>query len=66
MLACWLGRQAAVAVTRGQSALAAAAREEEAFFLERSHEHHRAFLALSPAATVRRGLEAMGASRSAA
>jgi len=66
VLACWLGRQAAVAVTRGQSALAAAAREEEAFFLERSHEHHRAFLALSPAATVRRGLEAMGASRSAA
>jgi CHAD domain-containing protein len=66
VLACWLGRQAGAAVTRGQAGLAAAAREEEAFFLEQSHEHHRAFLALSPAATVRRGLEAMGASRSAA
>jgi len=66
VLACWLGRQAAAAVVRGQASLAAAAREEEAFFLERSHEHHRAFLALSPTSAVRRGLEAMGASRTAA
>jgi CHAD domain-containing protein len=66
VLSCWLGRQAGAAAARGQAALAAAAREEEAFFLERSHEHHRAFLALSPAATVRHGLEAMGASRTAA
>jgi CHAD domain-containing protein len=66
VLSCWLGRQATSAAARGQAALAAAAREEEAFFLERSHEHHRSFLALSPAATVRRGLEAMGASRTAA
>ena len=66
VLSCWMGRQAAAAVSRGQAALAAAAREEEAFFLERSHEHHRSFLALSPSPTVRRGLEAMGASRSAA
>jgi CHAD domain-containing protein len=66
VVASWFGRQAAAAAGRGQVALAAAAREEEAFFLERSHEHHRAFLALSPAATVRHGLEAMGASRTAA
>ena len=68
VLACWLGKQAAAAaaVARGQASLAGAAREEEAFFLERSHEHHRSFLALTPAATVRRGLEAMGASRTAA
>jgi CHAD domain-containing protein len=64
--ASWFGRQAVATAGRGQTALAAAAREEEAFFLEKSHEHHRAFLALSPAATVRRGLEAMGASRTAA
>lgn len=66
VLSRWLGRQAEAAVARGQPALATAAREEEAFFLERSHEHHRSFLSLSPAATVRRGLEAMGASRTAA
>jgi CHAD domain-containing protein len=66
VLSCWLGRQTAAAVARGQAALATAAHEEEAFFLEKSHEHHRFFLALSPAATVRRGLEAMGASRTAA
>jgi CHAD domain-containing protein len=66
VLSCWMARQAAAAVSRGQASLAAAAREEEAFFLERSHEHHRSFLALSPSATVRRGLEAMGASRTAA
>jgi CHAD domain-containing protein len=66
VVASWFGRQAAAATGRGQAALAAAAREEEAVFLEKSHEHHRAFLALSPAATVRRGLEAMGASRTAA
>ena len=66
VLSCWMGRQAAAAASRGQASLAAAAREEEAFFVEMSHEHHRAFLALSPASTVRRGLEAMGASRTAA
>jgi len=66
VLSSWMGRQAAAAVTRGQAALAAAAREEEAHFLERSLEQHRSFLALSPGATVRRGLEAMGASRTAA
>jgi CHAD domain-containing protein len=66
VLSGWMGRQAAVAAARGQADLAEAARAEEAFFLEASHEHHRAFLAQSPAAAVRRGLEAMGASRSAA
>jgi len=66
VLSAWMGRQASAAVVRGQATLAAAAREEEAFFLEKSHEQHRLFLALSPAATVRRGLEAMGASRTAA
>lgn len=66
VLSSWMGRQAAAAVTRGQVALAAAAREEEAYFLERSLEQHQSFLALSPGATVRRGLEAMGASRTAA
>ena len=66
VVAAWFGRQAAAAAGRGQATLTAAAREEEAFFLEKSHAHHRAFLALSPAATVRRGLEAMGASRTAA
>jgi CHAD domain-containing protein len=66
VLSCWLGRQAGAAVARGQAVLATAARAEEAYFLEKSHEHHRAFLALSPLATVRRGLEAMGASRTAA
>ena len=66
VLSCWLGRQAAAAEARAQTALAQTARAEEAFFLEASHEHHRAFLVLSPGAAVRRGLEAMGASRSAA
>jgi CHAD domain-containing protein len=66
VLSSWMGRQAAAAVTRGQVALAAAAREEEAYFLEKSLRQHRSFLALSPGATVRRGLEAMGASRTAA
>jgi CHAD domain-containing protein len=66
VLSSWMGRQAAAAVARGQVALAAAAREEEAYFLEKSLGQHRSFLALSPGATVRRGLEAMGASRTAA
>ena len=66
VLSAWMGRQSAAATARGQVDLAEAARAEEAFFLEASHEHHRAFLAQSPAITVRRGLEAMGASRSAA
>jgi len=66
VIAAWMGRQAAAAAEQGRVELAAEARAQEQFFLERSHEHHRAFLALSPAMTVRRGLEAMGASRSAA
>jgi CHAD domain-containing protein len=66
VLSSWMARQANAAVTRGQAPLAAAAREEEAFFREKSLELHRAFLALAPMATVRRGLEAMGASRTAA
>jgi CHAD domain-containing protein len=66
VLSSWMARQAAAAVARGQAAQAAAAREEEAYFLAQSLELHRSFLALTPAATVRRGLEAMGASRTAA
>jgi CHAD domain-containing protein len=66
VLSSWLGRQAVAAGARGQTALAAAAREEEAFFLEESQQLHRGYLALSPAAKVRRGLEAMGATRTAA
>jgi CHAD domain-containing protein len=66
VLSSWLGRQAAAATSRGQAALAAAAREEEAFFLEKSQELHRGYLALAPVATLRHGLEAMGATRTAA
>jgi CHAD domain-containing protein len=66
VLGQWFGRQAAAAQARGQADLAREARAQRAFFVEASHEHHRAFLAMAPSAVIRRALAAMAGSRSAA
>ena len=66
VLSAWFGRQAAAAHAHGQEDLAREARTHRAYFLELSHEHHRVFLAQSPAEAVRRALAAMSRTRSAA
>jgi len=66
VLACWLGRQAAAAASRGAEALAAEARAHEAVFHEASRAHHVELLERGPAALVQKAMEAMGPSRSAA
>ena len=62
VLSAWLGRQAEAARSRGREALAAEAAAQRDWFLERSRTHHREFLEADVAATVTRGLEALGAS----
>jgi triphosphatase len=66
VLSEWLAAQAAAARTRGSHALAEEASRLHEFFLERSREHHRAFLSSAPAQLVGRGLAEMGQGRSAA
>jgi len=60
VLAGWLGRQASGAETAGDAALAEEARGLEAFFSERSREHHQAFVEADPAGLARRALDAFG------
>jgi CHAD domain-containing protein len=62
----WLAGQAAASRARGALALAEEASRLHEFFLERSREHHRAFLESAPADLLARGLEEMGQGRSAA
>jgi CHAD domain-containing protein len=62
----WLAGQAAASRARGALALAEEASRLHEFFLERSREHHRAFLESAPAHLLARGLEEMGQGRSAA
>jgi CHAD domain-containing protein len=66
VLSEWLAGQAAASRARGALALAEEASRLHEFFLERSREHHRAFLESSPAHVLAKGLEEMGQGRSAA
>jgi len=66
VLSAWLGRQAAVAETRGQGPLAAEARLQEAHFLQASRLHHAEFLELRPRELLMRAFDAMSPARSAA
>jgi CHAD domain-containing protein len=66
VIAEWFSRQAGAALARGQAALAGEAEAQRAYFVERSHEHHRAFLAAGPAEVIRRALATMAGSRTAA
>lgn len=61
VLSAWLGRQAEAARARGQEALFAEAAAQQAFFLEKSRDHHRRFLDSDAVTTVTRGLLALGA-----
>jgi CHAD domain-containing protein len=63
VLVAWLRRQAAASRA---PALAAAAQEELSFFEERSRELHAQLLESRPGEAVRRALEAMGQTRTAA
>lgn len=60
VLAVWLGRQAAVASSRGAPALVAAARELEAAFVDRARAHHRSYLEEDPAGSLHRALDLLG------
>jgi CHAD domain-containing protein len=60
VVAGWLERQAAAADTAGDAALAEEARSLQGYFLDRSHEHHRAFVEADPPALARRALENLG------
>lgn len=60
VLAGWLERQAASAEAAGDATLAEEARSLQGFFLDRSHEHHRAFVEADPPALARRALENLG------
>lgn len=66
VLSAWLGRQAALAESRGLAALAGEARRQESQFLEVSRLHHAGFLELRPGELLARALEAMSPARSAA
>lgn len=66
VLAAWLGGQAARAEKQAHTALAAAGREMEAHFTERSQACHRACLAARPDALLNRALDLMGRRRSVA
>jgi hypothetical protein len=66
VLSEWLAAQGAAARARGNTALADEATRLQEFFLERSREHHRAFLESGPAHLVANGLAEMGQGRSAA
>ena len=67
VLSQWFERQATSARRRAAAALEAEARSQQQRFLDESRGHHREFLALAPAETLRRTMEAMGArSRAAA
>jgi len=66
VLAGWLGRQAWAAERAGDAALAEEARALEAFFHEKTQEHHRAFVDADPAGLARRALDALGPAADAA
>jgi CHAD domain-containing protein len=66
VLAAWLGGQAARAEKQAHTALAAAAREMEGHFTERSQASHRACLAAGPDALLNRALDLMGRRRNVA
>ena len=66
VLVGWLETQAAAAERRGPSALAEAARAEQASFDGAAQRLHAELLERHPAEIVRRALEAMGKARSAA
>jgi CHAD domain-containing protein len=59
VLAGWLGRAAEGAEGRGQEALAAEARRQQSYFVERSRAIHDTFLARRPVDFVRAALERM-------
>ena len=63
VIAAWFGRQAAGARARGRDDLAQEAGAHQAYFVEASHGHHRAYLAMNPASVIRRALAAMAGSR---
>jgi CHAD domain-containing protein len=60
VLAAWFAGQATAARGRRQTALAAEAAAQHAWFREKSHGDHRAFLARGPRDLVRRALASMG------
>jgi CHAD domain-containing protein len=66
VLAAWLEGQANSATARGQEALAALARAEQAAVLEAGSALHRALLERGPAEVAARALAAMGWARMAA
>lgn len=66
VLSEWFRRQAESCRMRGDETVAKAAAAYNERFLEASHTHHQAFLALPPADVVSRALVAMGQSRPAA
>lgn len=60
VLSQWFGREQAALVRQRRATLAAEAARLETLFLELAHEHHRAYLQDSPAASVQKTLELMG------
>jgi CHAD domain-containing protein len=60
VLAGWLSHQAKAAVAAGDAALAEEARSLEAFFVEKSHDQHRAFVDADAPALARRALDSLG------
>jgi CHAD domain-containing protein len=66
VLSAWFSRQKVHSRRRGQEGVALEAEALEAYFLEKSREHHRALLAQQPRLMAERALIAMGSSRSAA
>jgi CHAD domain-containing protein len=63
VLSTWMTRQAGLAESRGELALAAEARRQHETLLEESREQHRRFLAERPRDVLARALDAMGAAR---
>jgi triphosphatase len=66
LISMWLAAQAAAADTRGQTALAAEARKQEAHFLQQSRAKHRELLGTDPLARLGEALKALGQQRPAA
>jgi CHAD domain-containing protein len=66
VLAGWLAQQAGAAGAAADAALAEEARSLEAFFNERSHEQHQAFVEADGPALARRALESLGPSQDGA
>jgi len=66
LVSVWMAGQASAADARGQAALAAEARKQEAYFLQQSRAQHRELLGTDPLARLGEALKSLGQQRPAA